>query len=63
MITTRPAVLATLLAACQGDPKAGPAAGDGTSVSAGGTAITIPREDVLDDFTDGDNSIRWEGGR
>lgn len=51
-----------LLLGCQGDPKEGPPGGS-TSVSAGGTPVTIASTDLLDDFTDGDNSISYLGGR
>ena len=56
---TRVLLLAT---ACQGSPKQG-SPGDNPSVTAGGTPVTILPADLVDDFTDGDNSIRWDGGR
>jgi hypothetical protein len=60
-----PALMAAALAtlsACQGDPKEGTPA-ESTSVTAGGPPITIEPRDLIDDFTDGDNSISWQEGR
>src|SRR5688572_24742549 len=67
--TTAPQAMVTALlaaalvpVACQGDPKQGPPV-ESTSVTAGGPPITIEPRDLLDDFTDGDNSITWQEGR